>query len=146
MIEKVEYVKGLADGLELGDTKAEKVVKALLAVVEEMADEIDALNEYIEEIAGQVDEIDEDLGDLETDYYELDDDDDDDCDCGCGCGCDDCDCDDDFFSVECPNCGEQLEIDESILEEEFINCPACGTKLEFAFDDCDCDCDDCDCE
>ena len=69
MIEKVEYVKGLADGLELGDTKAEKVVKALLAVVEEMADEIDALNEYIEEIAGQVDEIDEDLGDLETDYY-----------------------------------------------------------------------------
>lgn len=133
MIEKVNYVKGLADGLDLGDSSADKVIKALLGVVEEMADEIDALNEYIEEIAGQVDAVDEDLGELEKDYYGLDDD----CDCGCE------DDDDDFYSVECPGCGAKIEIDESMFAEDYINCPECGMKLEFAFDD-DCD-DNCDC-
>lgn len=138
MIEKVEYVKGLADGLELGDSKAEKVITALLSVIEEMADEIDALNEYVDDLAGQLDAVDEDLGEIEKDFYEFDDDD---CDCDCGCDCDD----EEFFTVECPSCGEQIEIDESVLDEEYINCPVCNTKLEFDFDDCDCDCD-CGCE
>ena len=38
--------------------------------------------------------------------------------------------------------------DDEMLDEEFIECPACGEKLELdiEFDDCDCGCDCCDCD
>ena len=45
---------------------------------------------------------------------------------------DDCCCDEDFFEVECPNCGAELDIDESILEAGTVECPGCGSK--FAID------------
>ena len=129
MIEKVTYIKGLADGLDLGDEKVEKVVRAMIDVMEEMADEIDALNEVIDVMAGQIDEVDQDLGELEEEFYG------DDCDCDC-----DCDCDDDCFTVECPECGAEIEVDDEMFEEDFIFCPECNTKLEFAFDECNDDC------
>ena len=51
------------------------------------------------------------------------DEDDDDDDCCCG------DEDDDFFEVDCPNCGDTLMIDESVLEEGVIQCPGCKQKI-----------------
>ena len=53
----------------------------------------------------------------------------------------------DFFQVECPNCGETICVDDGILEDGSIDCPNCGTLLEFDFDDdCCCGDDDCDCD
>ena len=64
--------------------------------------------------------------------------------------CDDCCCDDDdFFETECPNCGETLVIDESVLDEGVIQCPNCKQKFALDLsDDCCCgdeDEDDCGC-
>ena len=45
------------------------------------------------------------------------------------------------YAFICPNCGQELEVDEYILDnEEELTCPACGNKIpvinEFAdFDD-----------
>ena len=41
------------------------------------------------------------------------------------------------------SCNDIIYLDEEMLEDEGIDCPNCGTHLEFDFD-CDCDCDDCD--
>lgn len=133
--ERIAYIKGLVEGLKLDDDKDEvKVIKALIDVVDDLAEEVMALEEDFDEVCEQVDEIDEDLGDIEEIVY----DEEDDCDC-----CDD----EDAFVVECPECGEEIYIDEDIAAEGKMECPCCGTPLEFDFDDdCCCDDDDCCCD
>ena len=138
LAEKIAYIKGLADGMKLDDSKDEvKLIKELIAVLEDVAYDIEEQDEVIGELQEQVDEIDEDLGELEEYVFEDFDDDCDCCDDDCDCGC----CDDDYFEVECPSCGEIICIDESILDEGSIECPACHETLEFDFD-CDCDCEE----
>lgn len=132
--EKVAYIKGLVDGLDLDAKKDEvKVIKAIIDLLDDMAMSVSDLEEGLDVVCDQVDEIDEDLSDLETCVYECDDDD---------CFCDDDDC----YEIECPNCGETICVD-GILEDGSIDCPNCGTLLEFDFDD-DCGCcdDDCGCD
>lgn len=81
-----------------------------------------------------MDEIDYDLGELEEDYYELEDEDE----CGCGCGHHHHhgdDFDDAEFEVTCPSCGDTIQLNDEMLEEGSIVCPGCGETLEFDFDD-----------
>ena len=131
--EKISYIKGLAEGLALeGDTKEGKVLLAIIDLLDDMVDEIDAIDEACAEIGEQLDAVDEDLSLLEDDFYYDEDDDEDD---------EDEYFDDDVYEVQCPNCNEIIYLDESMLEEEEMACPNCGTRLEFEFE---CDCDDCD--
>ncbi len=138
LAEKIAYIKGLADGMKLTDTKDEvKIIKELISALEDVAYEIEEQDVIIGEMQEQLDAVDEDLNELEEFVYECEDDDFDCCDDGCDCGC----CDDDYFEIECPNCGEVICIDESILDEGAIECPACHENLEFEFDD-ECDCEE----
>lgn len=130
--EKVAYLKGLVEGLELDESKSEtKVIKAMMDVLDDLALTVTDLSDDVDIMAEQLDAVDEDLGDLEEYVY----DDEDECDC---CDYDDCDCcDDDLYEVECPACHESVYVDESILEDGSIECHNCGEKLEFEieFDD-----------
>ncbi len=140
LTEKVAYLKGLAAGLELDkDSKEAKLFEAIFDILEDMAVTVTDIDEDLSSVEELVDAIDEDLDELED--YIFCDEDDDCCDC--------CDCeDDDLYEVECPSCGEEIYLDDEMLDEEFIECPACGEKLELdiEFDDC-CDCCDCcDCD
>ncbi len=137
--ERISYVKGLAEGMKLDTESNEgKLIAAIIDILGDISEEIDAINEEQFNIADQLDEVDEDLSALEEIIYE----DDDECDCDC---CDeDCDCDDDVYEITCPNCNDVIYLDEEMLQEDGIDCPNCGTALEFDFE-CDCDCD-CDCE
>jgi DNA-directed RNA polymerase subunit RPC12/RpoP len=127
--EKSAYIKGLAEGLALDESKPEsKVILKLLDLVNDIALSVSDIEAEVEDIENRVDEIDEDLGEVEDIIY--DDDDDDDCDCDC-----DCSDSDDMFVVKCPSCGEKVYLDESLLLDGEIDCPGCGEKLEFDFDD-----------
>lgn len=133
--EKVAYLKGLAEGLALDESKPEtKIIKAMMDVLDELALTVSDLEDGMDLISEQLDAVDEDLDELESFVYEeLDD-----------CCCDDC-CDDEeeeYYDVECPSCGEVICVDRDILEEGSINCPKCNELLEFEVE-CDCDCDDC---
>ena len=151
--ERVAYIKGLADGMELApDTKEGKILLAIIDVLEDMAYEIEDLNDNQLDIGDELDALSDDLADVEEFVFGLDDE----CDCGCDCDdeddddccccgdddddccCDDDDCccgDDDLeFEVTCPECEADIALSEADLLKGEIICPACGEKLEFEFD------------
>ena len=151
--ERAAYIRGLMDGLEL-DPKAKetKLFNAIVDLLDDLCLSMEEMEDAYDELCGQVDEIDEDLGELEEEFYEFDDEDFDcDCDCDCDdcdCDCDDCDCcdceddeDEDGceFEVTCPVCGDHIMLTEAMLDEGSINCPNCDELLEFDFDDEDID-------
>ena len=130
--EKVAHLKGLMEGLNCDD----KVLNAIVDILEDLAYDVEDVQDALAEVGEQVELIDEDLEALENDYYEFDDDDDCDCDCDCDCCCDDDDCDcDDLYEVECPACGEVICIDGCIVDEGEMDCPNCGEHLEFDLDE-----------
>ena len=136
--EKMSYLQGLLDGLEIDtSTKEGKLLVQMTEVMKEMADSIDDLQDQIYELTELCDVLDEDLGAVEEDIYECDchhdhdccDDDDDDYDY-------ELDEDEDLYEVCCPVCDEKVVLDESMLDEGSIECPNCGENLEFdLFDD-----------
>ena len=148
--EKAAYLKGLADGLEIGtETKEAKLLNAIIDLLGDMADEFAVVNDAITDLGDEVDAISDDLEDVEEIVFDEEDDED--------CGCEDNDDDDDDFdedeepilySVKCPSCNNEITVDEDVLELGAIKCPNCSELLEFDFDEddeCDCGCD-CGCE
>lgn len=139
IIKKVAYVRGLADGLKIDESKDEaKILLAMLDILDELAEEVSYINDDMEELDEKIDEIDEDLYNLENDFY-----DEDGCDCDCDCD-DECDYDEDeendvFYEVTCPTCNETICLSEDVLLKGEMDCPNCGNSLEFDFDE-DCDC------
>ncbi len=137
-MEKVAYLKGLMDGMNLDkDSNEYKLFAAVADVLTELAENAADLETGLCELNDQVDEIDDDLGCVEEIIYG---DEEDDCDCDCDC-CDDDDCDCCCYSVKCPSCDEVIELDDCDLEDGVIFCPSCNEKLEFDFDDVEEDCD-----
>ena len=135
-LEKVSYIRGLAEGLELDGSKKEvKVLNAVIDLLDDMAKSMARTEEALNETRDQLDEVDEDLGLLEDDFYgdeALDDEDDD----------DEEEC---YYQVTCPNCNETICLSEDIICDGQIECPNCGKLLEFDLDDDECDCG-CGCE
>ena len=129
LTEKIAYIKGLAEGLNLDESKPEvKVINAIVDLLDDMAYSVADMEELYDELSAQVDEIDQDLADVESDVY-----DDEDCDC-CDC-CNDEDEEDPFYEVTCGACGQTLNVSEDVLLEGEIECPNCGELLEFDFSD-----------
>ena len=133
--EKVAYLKGLVEGMDIDQsTKEGKVLTAIIDVLGDLANTLEDLEDYTAELTEQVDAIDEDLDLLETDFYdEWDEDDEDYCD---GC-CEDCDedCGDEFYDITCPTCDTTFCVDEETLLEGGIACPNCNESLEFEIED-----------
>lgn len=71
VIEKVAYLRGLADGLKLTDTSAEgKVLLNVIEVLDDLALSVTDLEDAVEELGEVVDAIDDDLQDVEDALYE----------------------------------------------------------------------------
>lgn len=133
LTERIAYIRGLADGLKLDESKDEvKVIKAIIDLLEDMAYDMVEMEEIVDDVCNQVDEIDEDLADVEEEVfdYDYDDDDDDDDD-----DFDDFDDDEPCYEVTCPACGETTIMDEDALLEGGLECPICGAEIEFDFSD-----------
>ena len=139
--EKVAYLKGLAEGLAIDTEKSKegKLISVMIGILEEIGLSIEDLEENTVALGEEIDAISDDLADVEKIVF--DEEDEDECDC-------DCDDEDDFFETDCPNCGESLVIDHSVLEEGVIQCPACKEKFAIDLSDgcgedgCGCGCHD----
>ena len=133
--EKTAYLKGLLEGMNIDETKAEgKLLKAVIETLDELANDLTDVAEDVATLNDYVEELDEDLGAVEEFVYS-----DDDCDCDC-CDCDDdydcdgdCDCCDEdcdgFYEVECPHCGANVCFDETCDPREIL-CPSCQEKFD----------------
>ena len=144
---KLGYLRGLAEGLGISDdTKEGKVIRQIILVLDEIGSSIEELKDDYEELFSYVEAIDQDLTELEDELLEDDEDDDDDYE-------DDEDDDYDFddfdefedlddsyggFTVECPECHQEVIIDEEMLEDEEsfeVLCPKCGKVVFIKEDD-----------
>ncbi|MCL2827771.1 MAG: hypothetical protein FWD99_03450 [Oscillospiraceae bacterium] len=124
---RVAYLKGLAEGLGIGeDTKEEKVLNVIIDILEDIALELEDLQEDVEALDDDISELCEDIEELEDMILDEDDED-----------LDDMEEDDHplFFEVRCPSCKNEITIDEDVLALGAIDCPSCGEKLEFDTDD-----------
>ena len=122
--EKVAYLKGMAEGLNLDTEKSKegKLISVMIGILEEIGLSIEDLEENTQALGEEIDVLSDDLSDVEDVVFDEDEDEDE----------DDEDYDDDWFEVECPTCEEPLVIDDKALADGMIQCPNCHDK--FALD------------
>ncbi len=134
-LEKVAYLKGLTDGVELDTTTKEgKVLKAVIEALDEIAQVLADVEETTAAVGSELDDLSQDLADVEDVLFDEEED-----------GDYEDEEDEEYYELKCPSCGEEITISEHILEEGKINCPSCGEELELELG-CDCDDEDCDCD
>ena len=125
--EKVAYLKGLAEGLDLDTEKSKegKLISVMIGILEEIAMSIEDLEENDLDLGEEIDVLSDDLADVEDIVYGIDEEEDE-------------DFDEDFFEVECPTCEEPLIIDDEALAEGMIQCPNCEEKFSLDLSDDTC--------
>ncbi len=136
---KVQYLRGLADGLHLDSgTKEGKLLLAIIDTLEEFAKEIARIDEHVTEVDDVVSGIEDDLEEIDEMLYgddDWDDDDDEDWD-------DDDDDEEDepttirelneggFIEYECPHCRSKIYYDAKTFDlSQEHTCPDCGKEL-----------------
>ena len=131
--EKVAYLKGLAEGLNMDtDSKEGKLIAAIIDVLDDMAEKFAEIDDELCDVEDGLDAVSDDLSDVEeTLYFALDDDED-----------EDDEDDDELVVTTCPECEEEVVFDETVLEDGEVVCPNCGAKLEFDLSDLAADEDD----
>ncbi len=136
--EKVAYIKGMFDGMSLDTEKSKeaKLIGSMLEVLEEIGLTLEDIDSSFDAVDEEINALSDDLSELEDAVFEDEDDEDDEC-------C--CDPDEDFFEIECPNCGDPLCIDEDVLEAGAIQCPNCEQKFVLDLGDDCCEDDGCGC-
>lgn len=128
--EKVAYLKGLMEGLNIDEqTNEGKLFTAIVDVLDEIALEIEDLTDEVMELGDGLDVVSDDLSDVEDIVYDDDDDDDDDEDD------EDEDEEEECYATTCPECEEEIYFDDTVLEDGTLLCPNCGAKLEFDLSD-----------
>lgn len=110
--ERAAYLKGLMEGLEIGDSKEGKVLKAMYDLLEDLCDTVADMDDDLDQVYDELDAMDEDMDDLEEAVFGDDEDDEEE--------------DDEDEEVEaeyeltCPNCGAVTVVDEDTLLNEQV--------------------------
>ena len=122
--EKVAYLKGLAEGLDLDTEKSKegKLISVMIGILEEIGLSIEDLEENTVALGEEIDALSDDLADVESIVYDEEEDDED-------------EDEEDGFEVECPNCDEPLFIGDDELAEGVVVCPNCNTRFSLDLSD-----------
>ena len=121
--EKVAYLKGLAEGLNLDTEKSKegKLISVMIGILEELAMSVEDLEENALNLGEEIDVLSDDLADVEEVVFDEDEDSE--------------DYDDDWFEVECPTCGADILVDDDALVDGEVECPSCGTRYAMELTD-----------
>jgi predicted RNA-binding Zn-ribbon protein involved in translation (DUF1610 family) len=117
LTERAEFLRGLATGYQLDESKPEhSVILQLVDLIGDMAKELEETNEKLNQLQEYMEEIDIDLELLEDAVFEDED--------------EDFEEDYDAVEYECPHCGHPIHfnINEFDLDEDY-HCPNCGNSL-----------------
>ncbi|MBS6547152.1 MAG: hypothetical protein KH319_07215 [Butyricicoccus pullicaecorum] len=122
VLERVAYLKGLFEGLEIDTGKKEgKLYKGMLETMEELAQSVADLQEQNNELLDEMDDIYEELSAITEDFLDEEE--------------EELGEDETLYQVICPTCGEVTYLDEEMLAEGSTSCAACGEELEFDLTD-----------
>ena len=128
ILEKVAYLKGLAEGLGLDSKSKEgKILSVIIDVLDDMALEIRDIQEEQADLEEGLDAVSDDLSEVESYLYEEDESEEDEG--------DEEDGEEPVYETTCPNCEEEIFFDEDILSDGCVRCPNCGENLEFDLED-----------
>ena len=121
--EKVAYLKGLAEGLNLDTEKSKegKLISVMIGILEELAMSVEDLEENALNLGEEIDVLSDDLADVEEVVFDEDEESE--------------DYDDDWFEVECPTCGADILVDDASLADGEVECPSCGTRYAMELTD-----------
>jgi len=112
--ERVAYLHGLTQGLNIGSQSAEgKLLINIIDVLDDMAEEVNNIQLVQEDLETYVESMDEDLTDLEEEVYED------------MSG-------DDVVEVQCPSCRETVSFESDLLDDDDdveVSCPHCGDTV-----------------
>lgn len=135
--ESAAYLKGLFEGLSIDRNSPEgKLFDAAITAIGALSERVEELSAKLHDMGEYVEDMDDDLSAVEEivfgdeddeDEYDEDDEENED--------------DDQYYEITCPKCGETICFDDS-LESDELTCPACGEHLELEFE-CDGDCSAC---
>lgn len=125
--EKVSYLRGLCDGLEITDETQRKLYAAIIETLDAVADALDENEATLAELDECVSDIYDALDEVEEELFGEEDDEDEDEE-----GFDE----DAFIEVQCPHCNDTIYFDQEMLSsrEELI-CPSCNKKVIPAVDE-----------
>ena len=127
VLEKVAYLKGLAEGLGLDSKSKEgKILSVMIDILDDIALEIRDMQEEQADLEEGLDAVSDDLSEVESYLYEEAHEDEED---------EDEEGEEPVYETTCPNCEEEIFFDEDILSDGCVVCPNCGEKLEFDLDD-----------
>ena len=118
--EKVAYLDGLMEGLNIQEDKYAKIFTAIVDALDLIAEEISDHEDTLADLDDSVEEIFENLDEYDDFLYgDEDEDEEDEFD------------EDDFFEIVCPNCGETIYFDQDMLDTpDGLICPNCNEPIE----------------
>ncbi len=122
LTEKAAYLKGLADGLGLADSSQDKMMKAVIDLMGDLAESVEGLDGEMEAVCEELDEIEEDLygdEDEDDDFYDDDDEEEDG-------EYEDAEVE---YELTCPKCGATVVVDEDTLMNQNIYCGQCHEPI-----------------
>lgn len=111
---ELSYVRGMMDGQAEPETMEGKVLRRLVSVIDDWVEETSHLATRVSELEEYVEAIDEDLDDVEQIAYDTDE-----LELG-------------MMELECPNCQENVLVDEDVFEDMTISevlCPECRNVI-----------------
>ena len=115
--EKVAYLKGLMEGMELkDDSKETKILRYISEILEDMAAETEEMQGDIADINDYMEAMDEDLTTVEEELFDIDDEDEDE------------EEEMDGYELTCPHCDNVIVFEEE-PEGDTVTCPSCGEEI-----------------
>ncbi|MCI9627210.1 MAG: hypothetical protein HFI90_10575 [Clostridia bacterium] len=108
--ERIAYLRGLSEGMGIpGETNEGKMIEAIIDFLDDMVEEVqmsqDMQKEFMEQMAEALELEDDELDDIE------------------------------YFDVTCNQCGEVFAVDEDMLQKETIQCPNCGEEIDIQIEE-----------
>ena len=118
--EKVTRIQSLYDGLGLDrKTSAEaRILSEVLDVLRDVGLQLDGIDTDMDRLNGELDALEGAVFDAED-----------------GDGFDGPDSLDGDSLIPCPNCGEELLVDDEVLAAGVVDCPVCGGRFALSFED-----------
>jgi len=106
--EKVSYLQGLSEGLNISDGNPQgKIISGILSVLEDISGTLAEVRSELNTVREYIESVDDDLFELEENIKK----------------------EQDVIEVKCDNCGEELVFDADVMDDEDvieIICPRCN--------------------